>query len=474
MKVAVIGGGILGLTLSHRLSAMGHVVELIEAAPVLGGLARAQDYGEFTWDRFYHVIAPQDRRLVSLLEEIGLGGELRWTATGTGYFARGRFYSMSSNADLLRFPLLSILDKARLGASVLYATRLADPMKLYRITAREWLIRICGRNAYDVFWQPLLRAKFGSLHQEVAAVFIWATLKRLYEARTRASNREKLGYCSGGYRRVIERMVEVLTGRGVKLRLGEPVSAITTKGMAGVGEAGSDGRRRCEVVAGGPGSPPRSDVYDQVFFTAPTRLARKLVSADLVGHVDRTAETYPTGKAYLGVACLVLVLKRPLTPYYVLNIGDESVKLTGLIEMTNLVDARTQTAGRSLVYLPQYADSDDPLLQEPDESLLGRFVGEGVRRLFPDFDEKDVVVRSIHRERYVQALPTVRHQDRPVAGLPGLETPFQVLNTSMLTCATLNNDEVVGLANDFVRANREALSGGWGATPLAHTARTAS
>jgi hypothetical protein len=51
-------------------------------------------------------------------------------------------------------------------------------------------MRICGRHAYEVFWQPLLRAKFGSLHQEVAAVFIWATLKRLYEARSRASHRE--------------------------------------------------------------------------------------------------------------------------------------------------------------------------------------------------------------------------------------------------------------------------------------------
>jgi protoporphyrinogen oxidase len=470
--VAVVGGGILGLTLTHRLSAMGHRVDLIEAAPVLGGLARAQDYGEFTWDRFYHVIAPQDRRLVSLLEEIGLGSELRWTSTGTGYFSGGRFYPMSSNADLLRFPLLSILDKARLGAAVLYATRLADPMKLYRITARDWLVRICGRNAYEVFWQPLLRAKFGSLHQDVAAVFIWATLKRLYEARARSSHREKLGYCSGGYRRVLERLREVLAGRGVTVRLGEPVSAIRSVG--GVAGAGGDGRRRCEVVAGAPGAPPRADVYDQVFFTAPTRLARKLVSPDLAAHVDRIAETYPTGKAYLGVACLVLVLKKPLTPYYVLNIGDPSVKLTGLIEMTNLVDPRAETAGRSLVYLPQYADSDDPLLQEPDEALLGRFLGEGVRRLFPGFDESDVVARSIHRERYVQALPTVRHQDRPVAGLPALEAPFQVLNTSMLTCATLNNDEVVGLANDFVQANHRALLGDGATTPPAAAERTAS
>ena len=31
----------------------------------------------------------------------------------------------------------------------------------------------------------------------------------------------------------------------------------------------------------------------------------------------------------LGVACLVLALARPLTPYYVLNIGEENIELTG-------------------------------------------------------------------------------------------------------------------------------------------------
>jgi protoporphyrinogen oxidase len=234
------------------------------------------------------------------------------------------------------------------------------------------------------------------------------------------------------------------------VRLGEPVTAIS-------GTSGEKGPR-CEVVSQAPASGRRSEVYDQVVFTAPTRLARTLVSPDLQAHVQRVEQAYPSGNAYLGVACLVLVLKRPLTPYYVLNIGDESVKLTGLIEMTNLVDRQVETAGRSLVYLPQYADSDDPLLQEPDERLLGRFIGDGLRRLFPDFEESDIVARSIHRERYVQALPTVRHHDRAVAGIPLLDSPFQVLNTSMLTCATLNNDEVVGLASDFVAANHRRLA----------------
>ena len=40
-SVAVVGGGMLGLTLAHRLRQQGRPVTLYEAAPTLGGLASA-------------------------------------------------------------------------------------------------------------------------------------------------------------------------------------------------------------------------------------------------------------------------------------------------------------------------------------------------------------------------------------------------------------------------------------------------
>ena len=38
-KFAIVGGGMLGLTLAMRIAKQGHDVTLIEAAPTLGGLA---------------------------------------------------------------------------------------------------------------------------------------------------------------------------------------------------------------------------------------------------------------------------------------------------------------------------------------------------------------------------------------------------------------------------------------------------
>ena len=455
MKVAVVGGGMLGLTLSYRLSHAGHEVVMFEAGSALGGLARWRDFGEFTWDRFYHCILPQDQNLLRLVTDLGLEDRLRWRTTGTGYYACGKFFDMSNNADFLRFPLLSFLDKARLAMAILYATRLKNPYRLYRKTACDWLTRLCGRRTYRVFWQPLLKAKFGPFHDKVAAVFIWATLKRLFGARSGTANKEKLGYVSGGYHCLLKRLREVLEGQGCTILFNTPVKGIRASRQT------DGGPIACEIVSAegntASGNEARVSVFDQVFFTAPTRLARKLVSEELLPHGNQMEISHPTGGDYLGVACLVLGLKKPLTPYYVLNIGDDRIPLTGLIEMTNLIHREEETAGRSLVYLPQYAGSDDPLLQAPDSELYEAFVERGLKRLLPDFEASDIVHRSIERARFVQPLPLAGRTTTVPSGVPEMQTPFQILNTSMLRCATLNNNEVVGLVEEFLKKNAAKL-----------------
>jgi protoporphyrinogen oxidase len=436
MKVAVVGGGILGLTLAYRLAGKGHQVDLLEAEPRLGGLACAQDYGSFVWDRFYHCILPQDTSLLALLGDLGLAEELRWAKTGTGYYAEKQFFSMSNNKDFLKFPLLTLVDKFRLGTAVIWATRFADPDKLQEISAEEWLTNLCGARGYARFWQPLLKAKFGPFHDKVAAVFIYATLKRLFGARSSTAGKESLGYVRGGYARILGRMEEKLKGLGAVVRTSTPVLAIEPAG-AGV-----------RVVRKGPEGDASAE-YDQVYFTAPTKLARRVAAPAFLPHVEAVEKENPTSTAYLGVACLVLALEKPLTPYYVLNIGETSVELTGLIEMTNLIDPKAETGGRSLIYLPRYMDSESADFEQSDAALRDGMIERGLKRLFPEFDAGKAAYCAIHRARYVQPLPLVRQAAATSTGgkTTGLNLPFQIVNTSMLRCATLNNNEVVALVD---------------------------
>ncbi len=324
----------LGLTLGYRLAQRQHQVTIFESSDQVGGLAAPADYGRFTWDRFYHCILPQDAHLLALISDLGLQSQLRWKTTETGYFARGTFYDMSSTADFLRFPLLSLSDKGRLGLLIQYARWGANPQALYGITAKDWLIRWCGQRAYVAFWQPLLKSKFGALHDQVAATFIWATVTRLFGARRGGANREQLGYVSGGYHRILGALEAKLSELGARIFLRTTVHEI---GAASLHDGSTVGKVTYD--SGKPSTEGRQhECFDQVFFTAATPLARRSVSAELMPHVEQMQQDYPTSAAYLGIVCAVLVLAKPLMPYYVLNIGDDPSVITGIVEMTSLID----------------------------------------------------------------------------------------------------------------------------------------
>jgi len=69
--VGIVGGGILGMTAAYRLAQAGVAVSLYERAPDLGGLVGSFDFDGRQVDRFYHVILPDDHRVVGLAEELG-------------------------------------------------------------------------------------------------------------------------------------------------------------------------------------------------------------------------------------------------------------------------------------------------------------------------------------------------------------------------------------------------------------------
>src|SRR5262245_4251606 len=110
----IVGGGILGMTLAHRLAQQGKQVTLFEGAGQLGGLASAWQLGDIVWDRHYHVILLSDSYTRKLLAELGLEQDCEWVETKTGFFTDGQLYSMSNTLEFLRFPPLGMLDKLRL------------------------------------------------------------------------------------------------------------------------------------------------------------------------------------------------------------------------------------------------------------------------------------------------------------------------------------------------------------------------
>lgn len=426
MRVGVIGGGMMGLVLAYRLAGRGHRVTVFERDRQLGGLATYHDYGPFVWDRFYHVILPSDMHLISLLADLGLNTRLRWSRTRTGFYVDGRLFSISTSLEFLRFPLVSLIGKFRLALTILYCARHDDWKSLERIPVDAWLIRMCGRGTYASLWQPLLLAKLGENYRRVSAVFIWSYIKRMFSARHSTAQRESLGCVAGGYRTVLARLDEEIVAAGGQLRTSVAVQRIASDNAGGLWIEHDSGREH----------------FDKVVFTSPLDVLSKIAGPDLASVED-------SGRVeYLGVVCGVLVTRRPVVPFYVVNIAEPRVPFTGVIGMSNLASL-DQTAGRHVTFLPKYVMSDHPLLRAPDEEIRSSFMA-GLRLMFPDRDWSDIEALHVNRAFKVQPLQVVGYSTL-VPTVATRHPDLYVLNTSQFVNCTLNNNEVVRTVDDFVR-----------------------
>src|SRR5215831_15693290 len=214
----IVGGGMMGMTLAHRLSQQGHKVTLFEAASELGGLVSPWKMNDVEWDKFYHVILLSDSYTRNILKEIGIEDKIEWVETKTGFYINGKLYSMSDTIEFLKFPTLNLIDKFRLGLTILVASRIKDFKRLEKEPVTKWLKKWSGKRTFNKIWLPLLRAKLGESYQRTSAVFIWATIQRLYGARRSGLKKEMFGYVPGGYKQVIKKFKQQLLSEGVEIK----------------------------------------------------------------------------------------------------------------------------------------------------------------------------------------------------------------------------------------------------------------
>ena len=433
MRIGIIGAGMSGLALAHRLGTAGHSISVFEKAEQPGGLATYQDHGEFVFDRFYHVILPTDRHLIGFINDIGLADRLSWRKTMTGFFVDRAIHSVSNALEYLRFPPLSLWSKIRLGFTILYCSRIENWKRLERITVEDWLIRLSGKATYEKLWKPLLLAKLGQNYRRVSAVFIWTYIKRMFSARDSSASREQLGYVRGGYKTVFDRLESVIGSTGGSLNLGITVSRVSAAAQGGIDVVTDRGTSH----------------FDKVIFTGPVDVLQSVVDPSLVAveHSGKNVE-------YLGVLCMALITTRELTPFYVLNIADDRIPFTGVIGMSSVVDLQ-DTNGRYLTYLPKYVLSTEEELRRPEAELQKEFLA-GLRLIYPDLSDSEIVSSKIYRAFKVQPLQIIDFS-KQIPKQETLHPDFFVLNTAQFVKNTLNNNEVVRAVDEFVERHKASF-----------------
>jgi protoporphyrinogen oxidase len=421
-RVAIVGGGMLGMTLALRMRESGAAVTLVEAADGFGGLASAWSIGDVTWDRHYHVILRSDRVLRGLLAELGLENEIVWSTPRTAFFTGGRLHSMSNAVEFLRFPPLGLIDKLRLGGTILYGSRIKDGVPLEDTPVDQWLTKLSGRKTFEKIWRPLLRAKLGDEYPTASAAFIWAIIARLYGARQAGVGREQFGYVPGGYARILGALEQRLRDMGVVLRSSAPVASVQRK----------DGELVLDLARG------ETVHADRAFVTLPAPQAAGICLDLNDDERGRLRE-----KSYMGVVCVSLLMDEPLGPYYITNLTDEWVPFSAVIDMSAVVDRATWN-GAALAYLPKYAAPDDPLFDRSDDDIVATFTS-ALERVYPNFRASSVKAARVSKVRRVFPIATLGYSRRvpPIAtSVPGLF----VANSAHIVNGTLNVDETLQLA----------------------------
>jgi len=391
----------MGICLGYFLSQKGVEVEIFEAAPGLGGLAGPMILEDGTAiDRFYHTILSSDHHLRQLCADLGIDDQLRFRETRTGFLYKGKIYSMNNVIEFLKFPPLRWIDRFRLGITVLYAQFINDWHRLESVSVEKWLVRWGGRRTYENIWLPMLKAKFDGSFDNTPATYIWARLVRMKSTRSGPSQKEEAGHLIGGYITLIMAMVNKIKASGGRINVKTPISKIVIEDNKALG-----------ILVDG-----ELHAFDKVVSTLQPPIFPNVIPDASSEYRDSLTQV-----KYLGVICPIMVLDQPLTGYWILNITDDSIPFTGVIETTTYIDPK-YVGGHHLIYLPKYTAPDSPLQKLTDEQVTEIWLHQ-LELMFPKFDRSWIRFFLVQRARYVEPL-------HPLNGtnlIPKFRTPIKNL-----------------------------------------------
>ena len=360
----VVGAGVAGLASAIRLAEHGVSVAVVDPASQAGGLAGGFEVGGGSVERYYHHLFRSDVVAQRWVAELGLGHRLEWRTATMGFYAGGRLFPFGTPASLLRFPLLGMPDRVRLGARIRQLSAVPSPDEFEQITAVEWLRARASTAELRVFWMPLLHAKFGLDADRVSMAWLWARFRARAGGQSLVE-RERLGYLRGGFQQLGDAMVERARAAGADIRLGERVESIAVVDGSVTGLRTSSG----DIAARG------------VIWTPSLNVAARMVP-DMPDDVRNACASV----AYHSAVVVVVELPAPVLPCYWVTIGDSALPFTVAVEHTRFVPA-ADYGGRTVVYLGRYARPDDPVMALPDEALLRRFLEAAAYAFSPAFRE---------------------------------------------------------------------------------------
>lgn len=259
IPIAVVGGGLAGLTATLDLAEQGHTVTLFEQRPYAGGKAFSftdPQHG-VVLDNGQHITLRCCTAFDRLLGRIGLRGIVRYQRAlrvrviDPEARKRSDIASLSPRlpaplhlgCSILGYQHLSLVDRARIGPAILAlrAIDAAERRALDQESFADWLRRH-GQTTRIIerFWDLIILPTCNDYSVDVSAAQAVQVIQTGFLRDARAAD---IGLFRRGLGEVAEAALTRARAAGAETRLGERVEAIEIEGSRAVGVRTSAGRR---------------------------------------------------------------------------------------------------------------------------------------------------------------------------------------------------------------------------------------
>jgi len=377
MRVAILGGGIGGLSCAHYALNAGMQPVIFEAQDCYGALSSQFTHDGARLDCFHTPLLGSDSAVCGLIAELGLSNLLVWRRTETLAYLEGQRRPFATGGDLLRFELLSRRDRARAAFGTMWSARWRRyGVALDPVPASDWLRRLYGPRFFERLWEPLLIAKYGEYADLVPASLAWRLLSQ-HVGQQRAVR----GYLRGGYAGLGRRLADSIEARGGQVRLKTPVAQV---------EAASN-QIQLELVDGS------QQTFDAVVSTLTLPDLAKIAGPELLARLPNS------NLAYHGLVSAVVMTRAPLgAGHYATFCLDRSMPFSHAADAASVVPADC-LGGYRPIYLWRRCAAHTRQYQAPDADVE-RDAIETLRTVYPTFDTSRVEAVRVFRASHVEPL----------------------------------------------------------------------
>mgnify|MGYP001408421441 CR=1 FL=1 len=405
MKIAVVGSGIRGLSAAYFLSKKGYDVTIIEKDKCLGGVCQKIKIGGTETTIYYHLLMSSDKEFIDFLENLGLKDKLITKQLSMGFYYENNLYPLNKPIDFIKFKPIFLFNKIRLLYSLFYSKIHSNKWKNYENqTALNFIKKIAGEQNTEIIWEPLLKAKFGSAYNKISAVDLIARLSRM------SGDGKVKTKCVYGIQNlissVIEKCEEIFIKKGIEIKKNSFIKNIDSENNNVVIEY-SDGSK---------------EKFDKVLLMIPEPEISKLIDKNKY----EKFYTKLNGIKYLKNVTIILNTNKPICKYYMLNISDTEIPITGLIGFSNVYGTE-QFGNTYIYYLTNYFEESE-IYEYSDKEVFNIYI-PSLKKINSEFNESWIIDYKVVRYPYADVLRDLNFFDKL---LPN-ETPIK--NLYMCTAA---------------------------------------